>query len=686
VPCGATGELYLGGAQLARGYLGRAAETAARFVADPFAAAERLYRTGDLVRRLPDGSLQYVGRADVQVKIRGHRVEPGEIAAALESHPAVRHAQVLVQQRRGVARLTAYVAIRAASDRPATAELRSMLSTRLPRYMVPQRIVLVDDIPLTGNGKLDETALAALDHTESEGGVATPETVTESALAELLAELLGQPAIDVTADFLQLGLDSIWALSVVQAARARGIALRARLILECTNVRELAEAIDSETTAEAQRVDTATGPMPLLPNGRWLYEFGDPRRLAQTEAIRLPEALRREQLDAALAGIIEGHEVLRTRVNRSALTLEPAPAAEMANLVREVEVVGDLAAAVPAHVAQAVERLDPERGTLLSAVWLRPPAGASVLLLAAHVVALDPASWRVILGELGAALTASATGHSPAPIREHTSYRRWADALSARAHRLDTVQFWASQLDDADPALGARRLDPSRDRARNLIVRNVVTDAEVTRRLVESDLSLPTLLVAATAATVTRWRELRGQATPPPLLALETHGRADSLVDGPDAHSVDTSDTVGLLSSIYPVRLDSTDPNRVGEQLAAIPGDGLDYGLLRYLRADTAERLAGFPPPQLLLNYLGAAHIDGGTGLRLERELLAGTSPVPEPELAVRHELTIAAMVLTYGGERVLAAQWRALPDILDEADIAALQRLWTESLREMVK
>jgi mycobactin peptide synthetase MbtF len=686
VPCGATGELYLGGAQLARGYLGRAAETAARFVADPFAAAERLYRTGDLVRRLPDGSLQYVGRADAQVKIRGHRVEPGEIAAALESHPAVRHAQVLVQQRRGVARLTAYVAIRAASDRPATAELRSMLSTRLPRYMVPQRIVLVDDIPLTGNGKLDETALAALDHTESEGGVATPETVTESALAELLAELLGQPAIDVTADFLQLGLDSILALSVVQAARARGIALRARLILECTNVRELAEAIDSETTAEAQRVDTATGPMPLLPNGRWLYEFGDPRRLAQTEAIRLPEALRREQLDAALAGIIEGHEVLRTRVNRSALTLEPAPAAEMANLVREVEVVGDLAAAVPAHVAQAVERLDPERGTLLSAVWLRPPAGASVLLLAAHVVALDPASWRVILGELGAALTASATGHSPAPIREHTSYRRWADALSARAHRLDTVQFWASQLDDADPALGARRLDPSRDRARNLIVRNVVTDAEVTRRLVESDLSLPTLLVAATAATVTRWRELRGQATPPPLLALETHGRADSLVDGPDAHSVDTSDTVGLLSSIYPVRLDSTDPHRVGEQLAAIPGDGLDYGLLRYLREDTAERLAGFPPPQLLLNYLGAAHADGGTGLRLERELLAGTSPVPEPELAVRHELTIAAMVLTYDGKRVLAAQWRALPDILDEADIAALQRLWTESLREMVK
>ncbi|ORA20398.1 non-ribosomal peptide synthetase [Mycobacterium arosiense] len=683
VPCGATGELYLGGAQLARGYVGRAGETAARFVADPFATGERMYRTGDLVRRMPDGSMQYVGRADAQVKIRGHRVEPAEIAAALESHPAVRHAGVLVRQRNGIPRLTAYVAGDAAAQPPTAADLRGMLSTRLPRYMVPQRIVMVDEIPLTPNGKLDEAALAALDAAESVVGAATPETATEFALAELLAELLGQPRVDVTADFLALGLDSIMALSVVQAARARGIALRARLILECSNLRELAEAIDSETTAAAQPADTGTGPMPLLPNGRWLYEHGDPRRLAQTEAIRLPQTLRRDQLDAALSSIIDGHEVLRTRVDRSAMTLVPAPAVDILN---EVEVAGDLAAAVPAHVAKAVDRLDPERGTLLSAVWLRPPAGESVLLLAAHVVALDPASWRVVLGELGAALRAAANGHSPAPVREHTSYRRWADALTARAHRLDTVQFWASELDGDDPSLGARRLDPSRDRARDLLVRNIATDAGVTRRLLGSDLPLPTLLVAATAATVTRWRRLRGQPTPPPLLALETHGRADGLVDGPGAHTIDTSDTVGLLSSIYPVRLDSADPRRVAEKLAAIPGDGLDYGLLRYLRADTAERLAGFAAPQLLLNYLGAAHTAGGSGLTLERELLAGVSPVPEPDLAVRHEITIAAMVMAWGGERVLVAQWRVLPDILDDADLAALQELWIGSLREVVK
>lgn len=682
VPCGATGELYLGGAQLARGNLGRPAETAQRFVADPFAAGERMYRTGDLVRRGPGGALQYVGRADAQVKIRGYRVEPGEIAAALESHPAVRHAGVLVRRRHGVARLTAYVVMSAAAPRPPSAtELRGMLGSRLPRYMIPQRIVAVGEIPLTVNGKLDEAALSALDADEAVSAEAQPETPTEAALAELLSELLHQPRVDVAADFLQLGLDSIMALTVVQAARARGVALRARLILECANIRELAAAIDNETVSGTRDAEDRTEPMPVLPNGRWLYEYGEPRRLAQTEAIRLPDGVTREQLDTALAGIVDGHEVLRARLDRATMMLIPAHAASVPLV--EAEVSDDLQAVIPGHVARAVDRLDPERGALLAAVWLRPPAGQSVLLLTVHVLAMDPGSWRVVLGELDAAISALTTGRPPAPAREHTSYRRWAGALIERAHRLDTVEFWAGQHDGGDPDIGARRLDPCRDRARDLDVRLVAAGADTTRRLRESGLPLPHLLIAATAATVTRWRRSRNQATPPPLLALETHGRADGLVDAPGAHTIDTGDTVGLLSSIYPLRVRSTDPREVGEQMAAIPGDGLDYGLLRHLRADTAERLAPLPGPQLLLNYLGAAHTGGGTAVRLERELLAGVSPQPEPDLAVRHELTIVAAMLTFDGQRVLAAQWRTLPDILCDTDVAELQRLWIESLRE---
>jgi mycobactin peptide synthetase MbtF len=193
------------------------------------------------------------------------------------------------------------------------------------------------------------------------------------------------------------------------------------------------------------------------------------------------------------------------------------------------------------------------------------------------------------------------------------------------------------------------------------------------------------LLVAAAARTVTRWRQSRGQPTPPPLLALETHGRADAVVDSTGDDAIDTTDTVGLLTAIYPLRVHSTDPRRVGEQLMAIPGGGIDYGLLRYLRADTARQLSGFPGPQLLLNYLGRADVGyTGAGVRLDRELLGGLPPLPEPDLAVRHELTIMATLLGTGDQQVLLTQWRALSDILGDADLAALQALWHEVLQEM--
>jgi mycobactin peptide synthetase MbtF len=680
VPYGAAGELYLAGAQLARGYLGRAVETSIRFVADPFARGERMYRTGDLVRRHPDGSLQYLGRADAQVKIRGYRVELGEITAALQAHPAVRHAHVLVrEQQRGGPRLTAYAAA-ATGARPTPRELRSMLGERLPRYMVPQSIVVVDDIPLTANGKLDEAALADVDSAATVE--CTPQTPTESALAELLCQMLHTPQIDVTTDFLQLGLDSIVALSVVQAARRRGIPLRARLILECSTIRELAAAIDAESGGDTRKSDHSDTPIPLLPNAHWLYEYGEPRRMAQTEAIRLPEGVTGDQVRTALTTILDGHEVLRTRLDRATMTLLPAPAAE---ILTTVEVSDDLQAAVTEHAQRMLDSFDPDRGVLLAAVLLRAPSGESVLVLSAHVLAMDPASWRVVLGELDAALHALRDGHTPATIREHTSYRRWSQALIERAKKLDTAPFWLSQLVGDDPELGTRRTRPSRDLARDLLVRPAVTEADTTARLLNSGIPMFDLLVAAVAQTVTRWRQLRGQPTPPPLLELETHGRADTLFDDTGDNAIDTTDTVGLLSMIYPLRVDSADPRRVGELLAAIPGDGIDYGLLRYLRDDTAEELSGFPGPQLLLNYLGRADVsDTGAGPRLDRTLLAGLPKLPAPDVAVRHELVVLATLLGAGDQQILVTQWRALPDILSDADITALQGLFHNALREV--
>lgn len=693
LPAGVAGELYLTGGQLTRGYLGRAGETSGRFVADPVHPGARMYRTGDVVRRLAGGALQFLGRSDDQVKIRGFRVEPAEVAAALHRHPDVRHAHVAVRRHRSGPRLTAYVVTGVAGASEATgsvsvSELRRMLTSTLPRYLVPHHIIDVEAIPLTPHGKVDDAALAALDADRGAGRAdefAAPATDTERVLAEVLGELLEITAVDVDTDFLDLGLDSIVALSVVQAVRRRGVSLRARLMLECSSIRELAAAIDSDVGAELIEVDD-TGPIPLLPAGHWLLAHGNPRRLASTEAIRLPGGVTRAQLDTLLRSVIDGHAALHSRLDRAAMTLVDHP---VADILTEAAVSGDLTAAVAQHTDAAVQRLDPDRGAMFDAVWLHHDSGAEVLILTAHVLAMDPASWHIVLGELETGWHAVTAGRTPAAVREHTSLRQWSRLLGERALKLDTCDFWERQLAGADPEIGTRRVRPDTDRAADAVVSMTFVGRAVTAQVLAAPVPVPDVLAAATARALTAWRRRRGQDTPAPLLALETYGRADGVVAAEladDSRQIDTGDTVGLLSAIYPVRLHSDELRGVADELAAIPGDGIDYALLRYLRADTAERLGAHSDPQILLNYLGRMRqAPAGSALTLDRELLTQVSRIPEPDLAVRHEITLNVAMVDKDGSPVLGTQWRTLPDILSADDVATLQALWQDALREVI-
>ncbi|MGN7780983.1 amino acid adenylation domain-containing protein [Mycolicibacterium sp. 22603] len=685
VPDGVAGELYLSGGQLTRGYLGRPGETAARFVADPAHPGLRMYRTGDVVRRLPgSGALQYLGRSDDQVKIRGFRVEPGEVVAALYRHHEVRHAHVAVRKHRSGPRLTAYVV-----SGVAISELRRMLTATLPKYLVPHHIIDVDEIPLTAHGKVDDRALAALDADRGVGvaaDFAAPSTETEIAIAEVLGDLLDARTVDVNADFLDLGLDSIVALSVVQAVRRRGIPLRARLMLECATVRELASAIDADGVGDLVDADDA-GPIPLLPAGHWLLAHGDARRLAQTEAIRLPTDVTRERLEVLLGNVIDGHEVLRCRLDRATMSLVEQP--RRRDPLTEARATGDLAAAVAEHTDSSIQRLDPERGVLFDAVWLHHDSGAEVLVLTAHVLAVDPASWQIVLGELETGWHALAASHNPVPVREHTSLRRWSTLLAERALKLDTCDFWERQLEGPDPDLGARRVRPDTDRAADAEISMAFVGRALTARVLAAPVGVTEVLAAATARTITAWRRRHGHAEGTPLLAIETHGRADIAVSAglaDDHRQVDTGDTVGLLSAIYPVRLASDHAIGVAAELAAIPGDGIDYALLRYLRTDTAERLGGHREPQVLLNYLGRLRqVPGRSALTVDRALLNDVSRIPEPNLAIRHEITLNVLIVEKDGAPVLGTQWRTLPDIFTVEDVATWQELWQEELTEVI-
>jgi mycobactin peptide synthetase MbtF len=723
VPYGAIGEMYLAGAQLARGYLGRPAETSQRFVANPFSPGDRMYRTGDLVRRGPDGSLHYVGRADAQVKIRGHRVEPGEIAAALESHPGVRRAVVVAHERQGVWFLTGYVA---ATDlvirQPSAAELRVMLRSRLPRYMVPQRIVMVDEIPLTPNGKLDEAALAAADSAATTGsevsGESEPETATESALAGVLTEILGLPRVDVTADFVQLGLDSITALSVVQAARMRGMALRARLILECGNIRELAEAIDiaGKVTHEVPHGPERFGEITPAPIMSWMYEHGNFRRFSQSLLVTLPPKISAEQLNAVLQAVLDRHDMLRARLQAvdAGYQLFSRPP----GLVRAEDILtrvpGPPDKTLANHAGAVIDSIDPLAGAMIRALWCDAPEGG-YLLLVVHHLATDVVSWYVLVAGLSTAWAELADREKVSLPGEYTTYRQWSQLLAQRssAAGIDAQRgYWLTQLIEPDAPYGARMPDPASDTWASLRSAEVCSEVAETRVMLDkvasagSDIGVREFLLTALTLTLTSWRIRRGQpAGHGVLVALEGHGREDALVAADDltAVALDTSTTVGWFTNVFPVRLGRAerpvdietarrDPaaartllRAVADHLAAVPNSGLDYGLLRYSRCD--PELAAAPHPQVEFNYLGRFDFlpepQGAApwSLVTDRELTALLPLGGEPELPLRYTFDVVAVVESTTAGPQLRTTWLWSERLTTANEAAELAGLWRDAV-----
>ena len=290
VPTGVVGELYLSGAQLTRGYVGRSALTASRFVADPLRPGQRMYRTGDLVRRLPHGGYAYLGRADTQVKIRGYRVEIGEIEAALRGRADVHDAAVAVVRRATGASLVGFVVWQQDADGDPV-RLRAELAERLPLYMVPARIVVLPRLPVNANGKLDGHALDRLASDAlsrvSADGAASASTETERTLCEVCKEQFNGVAPHIDDDFFALGLDSIVAISLVHKARRRGLVVSPRMVFTAPTIRELAAAID-EAGPETARQDGEYGEVPPLPMVSWLYEYGNYRRFTHTVLLGLP--------------------------------------------------------------------------------------------------------------------------------------------------------------------------------------------------------------------------------------------------------------------------------------------------------------------------------------------------------------------------------------------------------------
>ncbi|WP_143264148.1 non-ribosomal peptide synthetase, partial [Amycolatopsis kentuckyensis] len=562
VPPGVPGELFIAGAGVSRGYLGRSGLTAERFVASPFGApGERMYRTGDVVRWTGDGVLEFVGRADDQVKIRGFRIEPGEIETALAAHPDVAEAVVVTRDRR----LVAYVV---AAGKP---DLRAWLQRDLPDYMVPSAIVTLEALPLSANGKVDRQALPE-PAAEPVGGYVPPRTETERVLAEVWADVLGVPGVGVEDNFFELGGDSILSIQVVSRARRHGLALTPRDLFAHQTVAALAVAAGSAAVTAAEQ-GPVTGFAALTPIQLWFFagDFGDPNGFTQSVRIERAEPFDVETLRAALATLTGHHDALRMRFTVSGQENAPAGPAELFGA-----------------------GIDVTRGPLLTAELLEP----TVLRLTVNHLVVDGVSWRILLEDLETAYRGG-----PLPPKT-TSFRDWANRLAAHAEAGgfdDELPYWRTAL-AVDASL------PVDHDAAGAGTGTVTTrlDDELTRALLQDvpgvyRTQVNDVLLAALGRVLARWTGRDGV-----LVDLEGHGREDLFDD------VDLSRTVGWFTSLYPVALRVGDEwgallKSVKEQLRAVPRRGVGFGALRYLTG-TAPALE----PEISFNYLG--RLDGAAG------------------------------------------------------------------------
>ena len=609
VPPGIPGEMLVGGAGLALGYLKRPELTAQRFLVDHLTGLPeaRLYRTGDLARMRADGDIEYLGRIDQQVKIRGFRIELGEIESVLNQHPQISQSAVVAREDEpGEKRLVAYYS--GTGVPPSVELLRSHLARKLPDYMIPAAFVRLEAFPLTANGKLDRASLPRPDF--DRGGLerpfAEPQTPAEKQLAEVWSRVLKLEKVGVDDNFFELGGDSILSIHIVAQARKVGLHFTPRQLFENQSIAKLArvEGITrSRIAPPAVRLDR----VPLLPIQRWFLEqhLTESHYWNQTFLCYVSERLDRAALEGAARAVVRHHQSLRLRCHE-----EPGGWVQSITAMEVVEMVswhdlnglenGSLSARIRQIADETQRGLSFEFGPMMRLAYLdwgedRPGR----LLITVHHLAVDGVSWSVLLEDLEKAYRGEKLPEVPVEFAEACAV---AADWELREPAMLEKAWWASRLPDVvPPLLPLDREDGPNDEGNAVGLSFKLSEQETLALLQKVPAVFRTRIneVLLGALFLAVHRQL-GSADL--WLHLEGHGREDIYGEA------DLSRTIGWFTSVFPVHLQwpgADDlPNllrSIREHLRSIPRQGAGFGFLKYGDPSSLQD----PEVDLVFNYLG---------------------------------------------------------------------------------
>ncbi|EJR97191.1 non-ribosomal peptide synthetase [Bacillus mycoides] len=612
VPIGVAGELYIGGAGLARGYLNRQELTAERFIPHPFNSEPeaRLYRTGDLARFLPDGNLDYRGRIDHQVKIRGFRIEIGEIESTLNVHASIKEAVVIVREDQpGDKRLVAYVV-----GNGNVGAWRVYLKAKLPSYMVPSGFVMMEAIPLTANGKVDREALPMPEEKQINSEAVAPRNSNEKILATIWKQVLGVKNVGIYDNFFEIGGDSILSIQIISQASQVGLKLTPKQMFECPTIAELAQvAIETQGVQAEQGI--VTGEVPLTPIQYWFFEqeHSRPEHWNQSMLLRVKERVDVKLLEGAILYLLKHHDALRFRYEQL-----PNGTWRQRNEGTDVHSVLHVVKRNKAN-EQAWNKVIQEEmnitqtsfnlvtGPLMRVVYFEDTlSGNDRIFWAIHHLVVDGVSWRILLEDLQAVYNQMKQGQGVRLPAKSTSFKEWSERLQAYSDSgmsKEVQDYWNERVEKETMKIPMDYpMQETTEESIDQVTRTLgveETHALLQEVPVTHKTRINEVLLAALGQAIV---DFTNQQTVS--IHLEGHGR-EEMVEG-----IDLSRTVGWFTSIYPVHLNFQGTKTpieglkaVKDQLRQIPNRGVDYGILRYLKKELLPFYQ--QKPSISFNYLG---------------------------------------------------------------------------------